>query len=87
MLATPIAQQKLAVGSDNDWEIIRDDDNGLHLVELQEEDFEVDPSFNAWQDTNFILFTRRNRNDGQQLFLNNHAVMDNSQFNPAHPTR
>ncbi|KAG5668673.1 hypothetical protein PVAND_016604 [Polypedilum vanderplanki] len=49
------------------WTITRDGDGKMHLVDLNPVDAEVEPAFDAWTDTFFMLFTRSNPTEGQRI--------------------
>ncbi|XP_058839266.1 pancreatic triacylglycerol lipase-like [Topomyia yanbarensis] len=70
--------------------LVSDANGNLHLVNPNPYtviDAELEPFFNAETDIVFRLFTRSNPNNGQVLFWNDPASVQNSNFNPAHPTR
>ncbi|XP_037040913.1 phospholipase A1-like [Bradysia coprophila] len=70
-----------------DWQLVPDTDGNLHLVDIREMGDEVTPSFNAPTDIVFRLFTRQNPTAAQTVPLNNNAVLNNSNYNPALQTR
>lgn len=47
----------------------------------------VEPNFDVFLDTRFLLYTRFNPTIPQQLFINNMASVTNSHFSAARPTR
>ncbi|KAG5668674.1 hypothetical protein PVAND_016605 [Polypedilum vanderplanki] len=49
------------------WTITRDGEGNMHLVDLNPVDAEVEPAFDAWTDTFFLLFTRSNPTVGQRI--------------------
>ncbi|KAG5668675.1 hypothetical protein PVAND_016606 [Polypedilum vanderplanki] len=49
------------------WTIAKDDEGNMHLVDLNPVDAEVEPAFDAWTDTFFLLFTRSNPTVGQRI--------------------
>lgn len=63
-----------------------DSEGNIHLLDLNPIDTPVEPHFDAGTDTIFILFTRRNPTVGQ-IITWNREVLENSNFNPSHPTR
>ena len=68
-----------------DWQLVPDRKGKMQLVDINKEG--IDPSFNAWRDVRFILFTRRNMITGQPIAYNDIGQLVNSNFNPAHQTR
>ncbi|XP_058063201.1 pancreatic triacylglycerol lipase-like [Anopheles bellator] len=80
-----------ASSADN-WMLVPDESGRLRLVntnpyDLPVQDNELEPLFNPESDVIFQLFTRSNPALGQVLQWNNPASVQNSNFNPAHPTR
>lgn len=69
------------------WELTPDSSGRMHLVDLKPFETPIEPSFNPASDIVFLVFTRSNPTVGQRIFLNNQASVQNSNFNPAHPTR
>ncbi|XP_053685620.1 pancreatic triacylglycerol lipase-like [Sabethes cyaneus] len=70
--------------------LVYDANGHLHLVntdQFSEVDADLEPLFNAENDVIFSLFTRSNPLHGQVLEWNNAASVQNSNFNPSHPTR
>lgn len=72
--------------SDYRWSLVPDADGTLHLVDLNTYDESVEPHFDAENDMIFLLFTRRNPTVGQEITWNLESLQ-NSQFDPSHPTR
>jgi hypothetical protein len=70
-----------------DWQLVPDTDGNLHMVNIREMGSEVAPLFNAATDMIFRLFTRANPTAAQTIPLNNNAVLNNSNYNPALQTR
>ncbi|XP_053685619.1 pancreatic triacylglycerol lipase-like [Sabethes cyaneus] len=80
----------LAIPVDQQHRVVYDANGNLHLVNpnlYTVVDAEVEPRFNADTDIIFRLFTRSNPNEGQVLGWNDPSSVQNSHFNPAHPTR
>lgn len=70
-----------------DWQLVPDTDGNLHLVDINAIDLGMEPAFNAPTDIIFRLFTRQNPTAAQTIPLNNNAVLNNSNYNPALQTR
>lgn len=70
---------------ETNWQLMPDADGNMHMVNLNDNE-SVEPTFNAWNQIRFILFTRSNRN-GQQVALNNAGQLSASHFNSGHQTR
>ncbi len=61
----------------------------MHLVDIRSSDNqeEIAPLFNAFNDIVFRLFTRSNPTTPQVIQINNHGQLANSNFNVNHQTR
>ncbi len=61
----------------------------MHLVDIRSSDNqeEIAPLFNAFNDIVFRLFTRSNPTTPQVIQINNHGHLANSNFNVNHQTR
>lgn len=69
------------------WTLIPDAEGRMHLVDLNPLEFDsVEPGSVPEDDVVFILHTRSNPTVGQ-VITNTLASIENSNFNPAHPTR
>lgn len=66
--------------------MIPDGDGKVHLIDLNPYHVELAPFFNAENDVFFMLYTQRNRDNGQRLSLNADAIR-NTQFNSGAETR
>lgn len=69
---------------DHRWSLIPDS-NGMRLVDLQPYEESIEPQFVAENDVRFLLFTRQNPTVGQVISLDL-ASLQNSHYNPNHPT-
>jgi pancreatic triacylglycerol lipase len=76
-LATPLNYQ---------YDLMSDGNGNMHLISPNSQIEEIEPSFNAESDTTFLLFTRANRLQGQQITWTRDSIA-NSNFNPSHPVR
>ncbi|KAG5668672.1 hypothetical protein PVAND_016603 [Polypedilum vanderplanki] len=61
------------------WTIAKDDEGKMHLLDLNPVDAEVEPAFDAWTDTFFLLFTRSNPTEGQRITWTRESL-DQSHF-------
>ena len=89
MLASPIKKIPQNVDGNEKhyrWTLIPDDDGRMHLMDMDPSEVKVEPFFNAETDVIFSLFTQRNPTAGQIITWSN-ETMQNSQFDPSHPTR
>mgnify|MGYP002655352987 CR=1 FL=1 len=59
----------------------------MHMIDMKAYDTEINPNFNAEVDIVFLLYTRNNPTVGQRIFFNDLGSVQNSNFNPNHPTR
>lgn len=69
------------------WNLVPDAEGKIHMVDLNPLESEVTPAFNPEADIVFLLFTRQNPTVGQRIIFRNLASVQNSNFNPSHPTR
>jgi len=84
--AIPLNQNKTV--DDDDWKLVPDDNGNMHLVDIHNFDnVEIGPTFDAFADMVFRLFTRSNPTTPQFITINNHGQLANSFFNVAHQTR
>jgi hypothetical protein len=65
--------------------MVPDGEGKLHVVDIHSK-YNVEPSFNPETDTRFMLFTRSNPTNGQQITWTTQSIQ-NSNFNSAHPVR
>lgn len=72
---------------EEDWHLVPDNDGKLHLVDINNVEMEMEPSFVALNDMIFRLWTRANPNQPQIIQIYNNAQLDASNFNPALQTR
>lgn len=72
---------------EEDWQLVPDSDGKLHLVDLESDNMVIEPSFVAFTDMIFRLWTRENPNAGQIIQINNNAQLASSNFNPTLQTR
>lgn len=70
-----------------DWRLIPDADYKLHLVDINDVDMDIEPSFVGINDIVFRLFTLNNPIEPQVIPIYNDAELQRSNFNPAHPVR
>lgn len=68
------------------WNLVPDSEGNMHLVDLSPYDTPVEPLFVPETDMNFLLLTRQNPTVLQRISFDQ-ASLDNSNFNPSHPTR
>lgn len=87
LVAEHIPQEIENNDSDEDWQMVPDGDGNMHLMNIKKQVEDIEPAFNAWVSVRFLLFTRNNRFEPQQIALNNGAQLSLSHFNPAHQTR
>lgn len=59
---------------------------GISYVDVAAEQ-EVNPAFDNWRDTRFLVFTRFNPTIGQQIVFNNMQTVEASHYSSARPTR
>ncbi|XP_037024546.1 lipase member H-like [Bradysia coprophila] len=85
--AIPLNHSKNA--EEEDWQLVRDNDGNMHLVDIRSSDDqqEIAPLFNAFNDIIFRLFTRSNPTQAQVIQINNHGQLASSNFNVNHQTR
>ena len=67
------------------WTLIPDSSGKMHLIDLQSYVEPIEPLFIAENDVRFLLFTRQNPTVGQLITLDL-ASLQNSNYNPNHPT-
>lgn len=70
-----------------EYEMVADDLGNLKLVNINEEAVEPESFFNAVTDTRYLLFTRGNRDTAQLIVVGTEQSLQQSNFNPSHPTR
>lgn len=80
LLASPVAK-------DPRWVMVPSSVGSMHLVDLDPIDAPVEPLFVPANDVEFVLLTRSNPTVGQVIRMNDVASIQNSNFNPSHPTR
>lgn len=68
------------------WSLASDSEGNMHLVDLNPLDTPVEPLFVPENDMFFLLLTRQNPTVSQRISFDQ-ASLDNSNFNPSHPTR
>ena len=68
------------------WTLIPDGTGKMHLIDLQSYVEPIEPLFVAENDVRFLLFTRQNPTVGQ-LITFDLASLQNSNYNPNHPTK
>jgi pimeloyl-ACP methyl ester carboxylesterase len=88
VLASAIALP-LQDGGDAEMVLVPDGQGHFHYVDLKMAQLEADaePFFNGESDMRFLLFTRSNPTEPHEIQILNQASIDNSNFNPNHPTR
>lgn len=59
---------------------------GMEFVSVDEIN-EISPTFDVGRDTRFLVFTRFNPTIGQQVWPNDMASVERSNFSPSRPTR
>lgn len=59
---------------------------GMKFVNVEETQ-EISPKFDVGRDTRFLVFTRFNPTIGQQIWPNDMASVERSNFSPNRPTR
>jgi pancreatic triacylglycerol lipase len=69
------------------WEVVPDSEGFMHLVDLRSVEDSIEPSYVPETDLVFLLFTRQNPTMGQVIRFNDPQSIENSNFNPNHPTR
>lgn len=74
------ANNTVFVSSSNeeDWQLVPDTDGKLHLVDINDVDLEIEPSFVAFNDIVFRLSTRTQL--AVPITINNNAQLDASSF-------
>jgi len=89
--ATPLNRTDENVFEDNikepNWRLIPDSDYKLHLVDINDVDTDIKPSFVAINDIVFRLFTILNPVTPQVIPIYNDAQLASSNFNSAHQVR
>jgi len=93
ILASPTGESslvdKLPSNHVPNWDLMLTPDGKVHLIDTNEitQDPEATPRFDARTDVEFHLYTRNNRNNRQNLVLNNANSIRNSFFSASRPTR
>lgn len=74
---------------ENDWHLVPDGEGKMHIVNIQDvdDDVTVEPSFVAFDQVVFRLFTRNNPTTPQVINIFNDAQLTSSFFNPILQTR
>ncbi|XP_037033820.1 lipase member H-like [Bradysia coprophila] len=86
--ATAIPLNNYRNADEEDWQLVPDTDGNMHLVDIRNnDDQDITPLFNAFNDVVFRLFTRSNPTSPQFIQINNQAQLVNSNFNVNHQTR
>lgn len=75
------------VSKEEDWHLVPDNNGRLHLVDINNVDLEIEPSFIAFDDLIFRLWTRANPNQPQIIQIYNDVQLNASHFNPSLQTR
>lgn len=81
-----ISQGVVIENSMHRWSLASDSEGNMHLVDLKPYDTPVEPLFVPENDMFFLLLTRSNPTVSQRISFDQ-ASLDNSNFNPSHPTR
>lgn len=86
--SSPVRDASLKLSKDqlHRWTLIPDSQGKMHLVDFDSFEAPIEPSFVAENDVVFLLFTRQNPTVGQIITFDP-ASLQNSNFNPSHPTR
>lgn len=74
------------VVKDPHWALIPDTAGKKYLIDLQTYEEPIEPQFVPENDVSFILFTRQNPTVGQVITLDL-VSLQNSNYNPIHPTK
>lgn len=77
-LATPVKEYR--------FNLIPDGDGKVHLIDIRPNFEEIENLFDAENDMRFLLYTRLNSNQAQQVTTTRESIA-NSNFNPRHPVR
>lgn len=72
---------------EEDWHLVPDGEGNMHLVNIHDVDGNVEPSFVAFDQVVFRLFTVNNPTAAQIITIYNDAQLTNSFFNPTRQTR
>lgn len=73
---------------EEDWHLVPDGEGKMHMVNIHDaDDVNVEPSFVAFDQVIFRLFTRNNPTAAQVINIYNDAQLTNSFFNPVRQTR
>jgi pancreatic triacylglycerol lipase len=68
------------------WNLLRDDEGKMHLLDLNPVDAEIEPAFEPEADMFFLLFTRDNPTTGQNITWSLESIA-NSNFRRGAPVR
>lgn len=82
--ATPVTLPPSA-RTNQKWQMVPDGEGRMHLIDVTVPVKEIEPLFNAENDTIFILHTRENR-DGERITWTFDSIYS-SNFHPSHPVR
>lgn len=77
----------LISSKEEDWHLVPDSDGKLHLVDINNVDLGMEPSFVAINEIVFSLWTRTHSTVGQIITINNNAQLDASSFSAQRQTR